>query len=134
MISPQTALIYTMTLVSAVDRDMKDVELSLIGEIVAGLPAFADFAPDWLPEATAQCAEMLSNEEGLETVLDVIASALDEPLRETAYALALEVAAADGTVTPEEMRILEMLRHKLNIDRLVAAAIERGVRARYATI
>jgi hypothetical protein len=30
------------------------------------------------------------------------------------------------------MRLLEILRHHLNIDRLIAAAIERGVRARYA--
>lgn len=133
MINSQSALIYTMTLVSACDRDMKDVELSLIGDIVNGLPAFADFAPNWLPEATAQCAEMLSSDTGLETVLDVIADALPGHLRETAYALALEVAAADGTVTPEEIRILEMIRHRLDLDRLIAAAIERGVRARYAT-
>jgi hypothetical protein len=29
--------------------------------------------------------------------------------------------------------LLEMLHHKLNIERLTAAAIERAARARYAT-
>jgi len=56
---------------------------------------------------------------------------LPEKLRETAYALACDVAAADGKVTQEESRFLEMIRFRLNIGRLPAAAIERGSRARY---
>jgi tellurite resistance protein len=54
-------------------------------------------------------------------------------LRETAYALAVEIAAADRRIEPEEMRLLEMIRHQLGVDRLVAAAIERSARARFAT-
>ena len=56
---------------------------------------------------------------------------LDVPLTETAYAFALDIAASDGVVEPEEMSILEMMRHALNIDRLIAAGIERGARARF---
>jgi len=33
-----------------------------------------------------------------------------------------EVAAADGKVSPEESRLLEMIRFRLNIGRLAAAA------------
>jgi uncharacterized membrane protein YebE (DUF533 family) len=51
-------------------------------------------------------------------------------LRETAYALALEVAAADLDVRPEETRFLEMLAEALEIDMLTKSAIERGIRAR----
>ena len=36
--------------------------------------------------------------------------------------------------TQEELRLLEMLRHRLQIDRLIAAGIERGSRARHATL
>jgi len=57
--------------------------------------------------------------------------ALPEKLRETAYALACDVAAADGKVTQEEARILQMVRDHLQIGRLPAAAIERGSRARH---
>ena len=32
------------------------------------------------------------------------------------------------------MQLLELIRHGFNIDRLNAAAIERGARARYTTI
>jgi len=31
----------------------------------------------------------------------------------------------------EKLRVLELIRHSLEIDRLVSAALERGARARY---
>ena len=55
-------------------------------------------------------------------------------LWETAYAIACDVAAADGSLRQQELRFLEELRHALNIDRLHAAAIERGARARHMTL
>ncbi len=133
-ISPHTALIYTMVLVSAADRNMTDAEMRMIGQVVRTLPIFQGYKEDALPRAAADCAEMLGAEEGLDTVLAVIVEALPVRLRETAYALACEVAAADVELQPEEIRLLEMLRHRLEVDRLAAAAIERGARARYARI
>ena len=50
----------------------------------------------------------------------------------TAYALACDVVAVDGVATQEELRLLEMMRHSLDVDRLTAAAIERGAAARFA--
>ena len=40
--------------------------------------------------------------------------------------------AVNGVATQEELRFLEILRHELSVDRLTAAAIERGSAARYA--
>ncbi len=134
MISHHAALIYTMVLVSAADRDMTDAELRQMGEIISGLPVFRDYNRDLLPETALSCAEMLDDEAGLERVLQVIHASLPERLRETAYVLACDVAAADERVTPEEMRLLEMLRHRLSIDPLTAAAIERTARARFARV
>jgi hypothetical protein len=56
---------------------------------------------------------------------------LPEKLYETAYALAVEVAAVDRIVRNEEIRFLELLRDKLRLDKLTIAAIERGARARH---
>ncbi len=131
LVSTHAALIYTMVMVSAADREMKDIELSLIGHIVKRLPVFDEYDVDLLPETTSTCAEILSAEEGLEAALDIVADTLPENLRETAYALAVEVAAADRQIEPEEMRLLEMIRHHLGVDRLVAAALERSARARF---
>ena len=59
---------------------------------------------------------------------------LPQRLRPTAYAIACDVVAADGEATQEELRYLEILRHELEVDRLTAAAIERGAAARYASV
>jgi len=73
---------------------------------------------------------VLSEDGGLDRVLILIRSALPKKIRETAYAVALEVAAADLNVKPEEMRFLDLLRDSLELDKLTSAAIERGIRAR----
>ena len=130
-ISHHTALIYTMVLISAADSDMTDRELFTIGEIVRTLPVFRDYDPEILPKAAEDCAEILGQEDGLEAVLGLIVEALPEKLRETAYALACDVAAADVMVRQEELRLLEFIRHHLAVGRLPAAAIERGARARH---
>ena len=129
-----SALIYVMVLVSASDGDMTDAELSTIGSIVQHLPVFADYDVDLLPSAANNCTAMLDDEEGLETVLALVEAGLPERLHETAYALACDVAAADGALSQEELRLLEIIRHVLQVGRLPAAAIERGARARHATL
>jgi hypothetical protein len=77
---------------------------------------------------------MLKGEDGLDKILKLVRAALPERLRETAYALACDVAAADGKVTVEESRLLDMIRYELQVGKLVAAAIERGARARHMTL
>ncbi|MEO3427293.1 tellurite resistance TerB family protein [Pelagibius sp. CAU 1746] len=129
-----TALVHTMVLVSAADRDMTDAELKTIGEIVSHLPVFADYDLEKLPKEAQACAELISEDNGLEKVLSQIVAGLPEKLKETAYAVALDVAAADGKASQEELRLLEMLRHRLAVGRLPAAAIERGARARYTRL
>jgi tellurite resistance protein len=132
MISQHAALIYTMVMVSASDSEMTDEELRKIGEVIRSLPVFADFVTDTLPRVAADCADILDETDGLERALDLIEQALPPKLKETAYVLACDVAAADGRIREEEAQLLEMLRHRLKIERLIAAAIERGARARYA--
>lgn len=134
MIDHHAALIYTMVLVSAADRNMTDAEMRTIGEIVQYLPVFRGFDFDNLPKIAEDCAALLDSDEGLDQAIEVIVGSLPDKLRETAYAVACDVAAADGSVKQEEMRLLELLRHGLKIDRLAAAAIERGARARHMTM
>ena len=134
MIDHHAALIYTMVLVSAADREMTDSELLTIGDVVKHLPIFQDYEEGKLLETSRDCAVLLNNDDGLERVLNVILASLPEKLRETAYALACDVAASDGEVSQEELRLLELLRHRLPVGRLPAAAIERGARARFMTL
>ncbi|MDE0059885.1 MAG: tellurite resistance TerB family protein [Defluviicoccus sp.] len=131
MTDHHSALIYAMVLASAADREMTDTELRRIGQIVDRLPVFDDFDTDALAARAAECAELLNAEDGLEAVIEAIRGALPQKLRETAYAVACEIVVADGKVAQEEVRLLEMLAEGLPIDRLAAAAIERGARARH---
>lgn len=135
MIDHQAALIYTMVLVSAADTAMTDAELQVIGDIVNHLPIFAGYDKNQrLTKDLRDCAQMLGREDGLEQGLREIKTALPAKLRETAYAVACDVAAADGETSQEELRLLELLRHRFNLDRLTAAAIERGARARFLRV
>jgi hypothetical protein len=76
---------------------------------------------------------VLQRNDGLDAVLGLIA-ALPPRLHDTAYAVAVEVAAADLHVEQEELRFLRLLRDRLQVDPLVSAAIERAARARYRSL
>ena len=130
-INHHTALIYTMILVSAADRDMTEAEFTSIGDMIGHLPVFRDFDKAKISKTAASCVDLLNGKEGLDGVLKKIADSLPERFRETAYALACDVAAADGKVTEEEARMLDLIRFELKVGKLVAAAIERGARARH---
>ena len=134
MADPHRGLIYTMVLVSAVEKRLQDTELQAIADIVGHLPAFRDFDRNSLSGLLNDCTELLGRDEGLDKTLIAIKSALPAKLRETAYAIACDIVAADGEATQEELRMLELIRHSLNVERLVAAAIERGARARFQTV
>ena len=125
------ALIYTMVIVSAADRNLPDSELHAFVEIVGHLPIFEDFDKDQLPGLFNDCAELMSRGNGLEETLKAIKAGLPSRLRETAYAIACDLIATGGELSQEELRILELLRHRLKIERLTAAAIERGAHARF---
>ena len=133
-IDQHTALIFTMMLVAAAEGEMTDAEIETIGRQVRYLPVFRDFDHQRLTDVGEDCAELLRDEDGLAVACEMIAEALPQPLRETAYALACDVAAADGTLASAELEVLGLLRRRLNVDRLVAAAIERATYARHAIV
>jgi tellurite resistance protein len=132
-ISTEQALIYAMLTMSAVDGRIRDGELDRVGKIVQSLPAFRQFDPERLTTVAQECGEMLQSSEGLDAVLGLIKDALPAKLRETAYALAVEVAVADLMVKREEIRFLARLRDTLGLDKLVTSAIERAAVARHAS-
>jgi len=125
------ALIYVMVTVSASDRSMTDNELRKIGDMVRQVPVFVDFDQERLVHVAEECGRRLQGDDGLDQILGIIAEALPERLYETAYALAVEVAAADLHVEQEELRFLQILRDHLELDKLAVAAIERSARVRY---
>lgn len=130
----QDALVALMVAVSASDEEIRTAELVKMSNLINNLPVFADYDAERMPRVSKMVFELLEQEDGLEALFGLIRDALDTRLFETAYALACDVAAADGAIMGAEARMLEEIRDELNIDRLHAAAIERGARARHMTV
>jgi tellurite resistance protein len=129
--TPQDALVAVMIAVSASNEDIRTAELIKIQSAVNMLPVFAKFDVGHLKSVSQVVFDLFEQEDGLDALFGLVRNALPERLYETAYALACDVAAADGALDEAELRLLEEIRYELNIDRLHAAAIERGARARH---
>ncbi|MBV7378200.1 tellurite resistance TerB family protein [Maritimibacter dapengensis] len=132
--TPEDSLIAVMMAVSLSDGRVETAELLRIEEIVNHLPVFATYDQDRIKGVSNSVFDLMSEEDGLDALFGLVRENLPEHLWETAYAMACDVAAADATLRDAELRILEEIRYELNIDRLHAAAIERGARARHMTL
>ena len=128
------ALVAIMVTVSISDEAISNSELVAIERQVNHLPIFVDYDIDAMREVAQTVFTLMEDEDGLDTLFVMVRDALPERLWETAYALACDVAAADGKLGQTELRLLEEVRHELTIDRLHAAAIERAARARHLTL
>lgn len=127
----QEALVCTMVLIAAADGGITDREIGVMSGLVQTLPVFQDFSSDQLDAATEAAIGLLGEDDGLSHAGQLIRDALEPRLRETAYALACDVVAAQRAPQQPVLRMLEFVVSELRIDALVAAAIERGARARH---
>lgn len=133
VLSTEDCLVALMIAISASDENIRTAELVKIQASVNMLPVFAEYDIDRIKNVSRIVFELFEQEDGLDALFGLIRDNLPERLFETAYALACDVAAADGKLAETELRMLEEIRYELNIDRLHAAAIERGARARHLT-
>jgi len=129
--SPQDALVAVMVACSAADQDVRTAELVAIQRMVNHMPVFADYDADRIQRVSRIVYDLFEEEDGLDALFGLIREALPPKLFETAYALACDVVTADGRHSQVELRMLEEVRHELDVDRLHAAAIEWGARVRH---
>jgi hypothetical protein len=132
-LSVQDALVHLMVVTASSDEGISEHELQVIAGLIDRSPVFDAYDMTRL-ETVANEAVDLTNAIGLDGVLDAAVAALPERLHDTAYALAVEVAVVDVQLPQEELRLLEMVRDRLEVDRLVTAAIEASARARMRRI
>ena len=125
------ALIQLMVVAASSDDAMTDKELRRIETLVGRLPVFEGFDKAQITGVANDCVDKLNGAYGLDQLVDDAIAALPQKLQDTAYALAVEITAVDLHLTQEELRFLELLRDKMDLDRLVTAAIETAARARH---
>jgi hypothetical protein len=128
------ALVLTMVLVAAADGGMTDREIGAMAGQVQTLPVFHEFTTERLGAVTDAAVRLLDEEDGLQHAARLMRGALEPRLRETAYALACEVVAANQVARQRTLEMLDFVRDQLHLDTLIAAAIERGVRARHQRV
>ena len=131
-LSTQDALIHLMVAAAASDEAISSSEFERIQSLVERTPIFEGFDPARLEAVANACVDVI-NAQGLEAALDAAIAALPAKLQDTAYALAVEITVVDLKLPQEELRLLEMIRDRLTIDRLLTAAIEASARARMRT-
>jgi tellurite resistance protein len=130
-LTAQDALIHLMIVAASSDAAMTEQELERVASIVGEAPVFAGFDISTLSRIANQAVDTINGPTGIDGLLDAALAALPKRLEDTAYALCVEVAAVDLQLEQEELRLLEMIRDRLSLDRLTTAAIEVGARARY---
>lgn len=130
-LTAQEALIYIMVTTSAADEAISTVELELISNMVSHLPVFRGFDIERLDALAAECCMYLEKADGIDRILDVTQAALTPKLQDTAYALAVEIAASDLDVKQEELQFLQLLADRWELEDLTVAAIERSARIRF---
>jgi tellurite resistance protein len=130
----QEALVCTMVLVAAADGGITDREIGVMSGLVQTMPVFQHFSSDQMATVTDTVVSLLREEDGLAHAGVMIRDALEPRLRETAYALACEVVAADRFARQPALQMLEFVMNELRVDPLVASAIERAARARHQRI
>jgi tellurite resistance protein len=130
-LSSHEALIHVMVIAASADAKVSDRELEIISRLVTRSPVFDTFERTLLGQVAAQAIDLIKDSSNLEKVLGMVLEAIPPRLHDTAYALAVEVASVDLRLEQEELRFLELLRDKLDLDRLTTAAIETAARARH---
>lgn len=129
--TPEDTLIAVMLAVSTTDQTIRTSELMSIERMVNHLPAFKDYEMERLPDVSNALFDIMAEEDGLDILWNLVRQNIPDRMLDTAYAMACDVAAADGKAYAPELQFLADMRYELEIDRLLAAAIEASARARH---
>jgi uncharacterized membrane protein YebE (DUF533 family) len=131
MLSAQEALVYTMVTAAEADHEIDDAEIRIIGNLVSHLPIFRGMDRAAATRIATACSKLLAEAGGRDRAFVQIREALSPQLRETAYAIACDVIAADSRLRRHELQILERIRAQLEVEPAMARAIEQVAKVRF---
>lgn len=127
----QDALCAAMIVTACADGALNSTEARTVKHNIDVLPIFTGYEPGRFDEIAAIVENMLNEDDGIDQLLELLEQALPEKLSETVYALCCDVAASDGVLEQAELRLLEMVADRMDIDTLFRGAIQRGAAARW---
>ena len=127
------AVLACLILVMAADGAPSKGERALLARLCA-TPHLATISAAAQTDFEPLALDILSAADGVDTLLELAMPALTPPMRQLAYALAADFVLANNQLTPEEMRVLDILAESCKIDRLTRAAIDRAAQIRYQVV
>ena len=116
---------FCLLAVAQADGPVCTRELALIARLV-DTPETGDTS------SLALARDLLGAEDGLESGLVLVCAALDRARCAQAYALAADFVMLNAQITPEEMRLLDILAENFRINPLTRAAIDTAAQIRLA--
>jgi hypothetical protein len=129
MLSPQAALIYAMVVAAGPARGSANPPAGIVGDLAHHLPILDGLDRGQVAALASDCAKEMAGPGGVERIYGQIRAALSDRLREAAYALSCDVIAVSRRRQPD-VRALEQIRTRLEVDAATARAIERAAEAR----
>ena len=133
MLSSNTAVMFCLLAVAQADGPVGVHELDLIARLVRTCcKAGEAFGKTGEVASLALARELLGADGGLESGLVLVCEALDTARCAQAYALAADFVMLNARITPEEMRLLDILAETFRLDPLTRAAIDTAAQIRLA--
>jgi uncharacterized membrane protein YebE (DUF533 family) len=130
----EKTILRIMILAAYADGVLQDAEKSFISRIKSAHPLLAEISEGDTQEILSDLIRKI--DAGMEThqILEVYGRDLDEKERNSLFALAKEVCAADFNVFPAETEFLKLLEKEWNINVDVVSAADESIRLRYGAL
>ncbi len=108
----------------AADEIVSQEELNVVGFTISRMPAFRRMPPNQMLELINKFLQIIKRE-GVGTIINAAKNYLTDKMKETAFALAVDIVLADGIVDQKEKEFLEQLQVATEIsDDLVTKIVE----------
>ena len=128
---PQS-LLKIILLASVSDGEIQPSELAMMNQIKAAHPTLKKITDSEVQEASADIYNKLSAGMDFKHIIEQISENMSETQRNTAYALAKEVCAADYELHPTENDYIKELEKQLGISDDIIYLVNKSIEIRYA--
>lgn len=121
-LGPAEAFAAIALIAVAADGYMSDAETQVISTTLSRMQLFRSYPGDVMRKMIDRLLSILQRE-GVDVLFYAAMNTLPDDLRETAFAVATDIALADGDVSDEEENLLNDLYHALDIPEEMAVKI-----------
>ena len=106
----------------AADEVISQEELNVVAHTISRMPAFRRIHPNQLLQMLDKFLQIIKRE-GVGTIVEAAKNSLNPQLKETAFAVAVDIVLVDGIVDQKEKEFLELLQQAVGLSDALATKI-----------